>query len=231
MLPKIEYPKTEVKLLSTGKKVNIRPMTIREEKILLMARESDDRIDIIRAIKQILEACVEGSVEIGMLPLYEVEWLFMKLRAQSVSNVVKLFYTDPDSEEQVPFEINLDKVKPTLPEDQPQRNIAVNGSVGIHMRHTPVNALLEEGIDSSDDMLVNVIAGSIESVEEEGKKVDMGSKKEIAEWVQGLPSGTLQEMEDYLNAVPTLVHEEKIKLKDGKEQTVRLESIYDFFTL
>jgi len=229
MLPKIEYPKTEVALVSTGKKVYIRPMTIRDEKILLLAGETGDRRDILNAVVQILEACVEGNVTIRELPSYDVEWLFMKLRAQSVSNVVKMQFTPEDSDKSYPFQIDLDKVEMTKPKKSAKDILDVQDGVAIKLRHAPIKALLTE----DEDPIISSIMHSIESITS-GDTVTKASDikdEELREWVNGLSAGNLEKITEYVNEVPTLVHEEVIDLDDGTKETVRLASIFDFFSL
>lgn len=228
MLPKIEYPKTEVSLLVTGKKVNIRPMTISEEKILLTAQESEDRSDIMRAIVQILEACVEG-VKVKELPAYNIEWLFLKLRSQSVSNILKLNMVHEDKE--YPFEVDLNKIEPTMPkEKQPPNFVNVNETITIRLKHPSISAVLQED-QNADQLLSNIIAYSIEEIEEKGKAFKPEINNDLIVWVNTIPSKSLTEIEKYINHVPTIEHEVKVDVGKDKPEIVRLTNVYDFFML
>ncbi len=231
MLPKIEYPKTEVSLLVTGKKVSMRPMTIREEKILLMAQESADRQEILKAVVQILEACVDaGNVKIQDMPSYNIEWLFIKLRAISVSNALKmsLNYAEKD----YPFQVDLDKIEPKMPEGRPPNNIIdIDDKTKITIRHTPIKAVLNDV--PAEDILTSIIVHSIAGIEYDGQTSQNPDSfgGDMKEWVENLPSHVLEKVEEYLNHIPTITHVQEVHVGTENPETVRFENIYDFFML
>ena len=115
-LPKIDLPLFETKLLSTGKKkIKYRPFTVKEEKILLIAQESDDIEQVILAIKQIIGNCCP-DVNVDELPMFDLEYLLLQIRGKSVNNVITFQITDPDTEKPVMLELNIDEIEITKPE-------------------------------------------------------------------------------------------------------------------
>jgi len=227
MLPTIEYSKDEIELCLTGKKILMRPMTIAEEKVLLTARENGEPTAIIRAIVQILESCIEGSVKVMSLPLFQVEWLFMNLRRISVSDIVKLQYT-PEGADAIPFEVDLNKIKMNVPKKMPSSTVLLKSNekeITIKLKHTPVSHILEVGDDNAID---KVLVGSIESIIVDGEdaKFDSYSEEDKLKWIETLPAYVMESMTEFVNTVPVLEHKQKV---NGEEITI--SGIFDFFQL
>lgn len=227
MLPTIEYTKDEIELCLTGKKILMRPMTIAEEKVLLTARESGEPTTIIRAIVQILDSCIEGSIKVMNLPLFQVEWLFMNLRRISVSNIVKLQYT-PEEGDAIPFEVDLNKIKMTVPKKMPSSTVLLRineKTIGIKLKHTPVSRILEVGDDNAID---KILVGSIDSVsvDDEVMIFESYSEEEKLKWIETLPAHVMETITEFVNTVPVLEHKQKV---NGEEITI--SGIFDFFQL
>ena len=116
-LPKIDQPLFEVKIPSSGKKVLFRPFLVKEEKLLLIAQQSGEDTDVIRAIKQILKLCIDDETfNVDTLTTFDLEYLFLKLRAKSVNNIVKLSYRDNEDNKVYDFELDLDTIEVEMPE-------------------------------------------------------------------------------------------------------------------
>lgn len=227
MLPTIEYTKDEIELCLTGKKILMRPMTIAEEKVLLTARESGEPTTIIRAIVQILDSCIEGSIKVMNLPLFQVEWLFMNLRRISVSNIVKLQYT-PEEGDAIPFEVDLNKIKMKVPKKMPSATVLLKineKTISIKLKHTPVSHILEVGDDNAID---KILVGSIDSVSvnDEVMIFDSYSEEEKLKWIETLPAYVMETITEFVNTVPVLEHKQKV---NGEEITI--SGIFDFFQL
>jgi len=124
-LPKIQSPTFEVIIPSINKTVLFRPFLVKEEKILLMAQQSNDDKDIIKAIKQVVNnCCLDDKLDIDKLATFDLEYLFLKLRARSVNNVVEILYKDAEDEKEYKFSINLDDVEVTMPKKS-EKNIKI----------------------------------------------------------------------------------------------------------
>ena len=115
-LPKIDQPLFDVVIPSSQQKIVFRPFLVKEEKILLIAQQSGNDAEIIRAIKQILGNCIQSEVNIDTLAIFDLEYLFLKLRAKSVNNIIKLSYKDTEDEKIYDFELNLDEIEVNIPE-------------------------------------------------------------------------------------------------------------------
>ena len=110
-LPKIKHPTYSVTIPSTQQSINIKPFTVQEEKILLMAKSSEKTEDVVAAVKQIIQNCIIEAVDVDKLATFDVEYLFVKLRSKSIGEVVDLEYKDPDTEETIKFKVNLDNIE------------------------------------------------------------------------------------------------------------------------
>lgn len=110
-LPKIKHPTYSVTIPSTGQEINIRPFTVQEEKLLLMAKSSDNVNDTVTTIKQVINNCIMENVDIDKLSTFDIEYLFIKLRAKSVGEIVDLEYIVPETKENIKFKINLDEIQ------------------------------------------------------------------------------------------------------------------------
>jgi hypothetical protein len=199
-LPKIDVPIYDVKLISTGKKVRFRPFTVKEEKLFLMASESSDSESIITAITQVLNNCVLDDVDIESLPLFDVEYLFLNLRARSISEVVNLKYkcnnkvtNEEGNEKKCNNEVQLDV---NILEIEPQNNpihtskIELSSSLGIVMKYPKMSFM--NNMDSKDefDAILNIIVDCIDYIYDEdnvyyAKDTD---RKELVEFVESLQS-------------------------------------------
>ena len=134
-LPKIDYPIISIKVPSLKKDFRFRPFLVKEEKLLLMAKESDNASDILLAIKQIVTNCsLDDNLKIDKLALFDLEYIFLKLRAVSVDNVVKVAYKDYEDNKVYDFDINLDKIEVKFPEKNDPK-IKISEKTGIIMRY------------------------------------------------------------------------------------------------
>ena len=244
MLPKIEMPTFAVNLLSDSSvTVTMRPMTIKQEKLLLMAKEERSDKGIVSTLIDILQACVvtdgktrsDGTVNVGDYPLCDIEWMFLKLRAQSVGNVADLSYVI--SEETFDFKVDLNKVKPKAVERKAMDNmIKIGGdSDSIELKYTPskvfADSIFDE--DKESEQLDLVLASSIAAINIGDTKTDPSTltSEELTEWINSLPAGVLKKCQDFLQNTPRLYHAEKVKTKDGKEHVIELQSLNDFFII
>lgn len=225
-LPKVKHPTFKVKIPSNDKEIVMRPFTVQEEKLLLMAQESEDQSTIIDTVKQIVNNCImDESINVSKLATFDLEYLILKIRAKSVSEIIELKY-EIDGEE-IPVEINLDEVE--VKKNKTHRNkFMITDSLGVVMRYPSIDIV--SGDNSADD-LFNKITACIESVYDNDNVYDEFTQVEINEFIMSLPSESLKILGDFFNNMPKLEHTITLKKKDGEEKVITLRGLSDFFTL
>lgn len=233
MLPKIQSPIFDVIIPSTQKKIKIRPMLVKEEKILLMAKQSRDKKDILNSVIQIVNNCIVTSdINIEKLALFDIEYLFLKIRAVSISNVASVSYKDNEDEKIYKFDIDLDKIEV----DKPKINNVVNigSNLSLVLRYPQTAIYLEDGFfDLPEDKLFDkILASSIDKIFE-GEKVytaDGSSKEEIQEFIDSIPAKEYTTIREFLVNTPSINYEIKYTNQKGTERIIKLTTLDDFFT-
>lgn len=232
-LPKINQPLFGVTIPSTGKKVQFRPFTVKEEKILLIAQESNDVDQIILAIKQILNNCIEG-IDVESLAMFDIEYLLLKIRGQSVNNELKFTIKDPDTEEDVKLTLDINTVEMKRNANE-SKEIELGEGYKIIMRYATLNELsnIAKAIDDQKtDALFNAMISCIEClVEGEDTVYNFSdfSKEEVTDFVEGLSSATVNKIREFFENVPVLRVEIPYKNSQGKDQKFVVEGMQSFF--
>ena len=233
-IPKITQPLFNETIPSSGKKILFRPYLVKEEKILLMAQQSDNEIDIIRAMRQVLNNCVQDE-DFGRAKLttFDLEYLFLKLRAKSVNNIVELSYRDNEDEKVYSFKIDLDEIQVQFPENV-QPKIKINDEVGMVMRY-PSSDITENLTEFQNevDLIMFFIRNCIESIYDKDNiyLVDEASEEEVSEFINSLDIATFDKVREFFETMPKLYHKLEYTNKNGTEQVIELKSIKDFFIL
>ena len=230
-LPKIDLPIMEVELPSNGKKVKIRPFTVKEEKILLVAQESDEPAAEMLAIKQILTNCViDANVE--ELPVFDMEFLLLKLRSISVDNKVEFAITDPETEEAVTLSIDVDEVNIATAEGH-TNEIKINDDYTLFLKYPNVDSFIRiNQLDGTDPLTTYFIMTSCLDYiasEDEIEYFKDYTDKEIEQFMDDMPADTLNKILNFFETLPKLRHEIKYKNSNGKEQTFVVEGARSFF--
>ena len=235
-LPKIEKPTFTTTLPSNGAQLEYWPMTIAQEKILLIAKEGDGENDILRAIVTIVEQCTADKIHAAAMPICDLNWMFLQIRKVSVSNIAKLSYmenVEDGEDKQHDFDVNLDQVE-IKKTDSWSNRIKVNDDITLTLRPTPVGIfMIEEYINADANKRFDmVLRGSIVSVatEDSVTLLEEQSHKEVEEWIRTLPSSVYTQVEEYLAGMPTLHYEIKYTDSKGEEQKIVLSELTDFFT-
>ena len=234
-LPKINTPTYELVIPSTDEKIEYRPFLVKEEKILLIAMESGQQKDIITAIKQIVTACTFGKLKIGRMPMFDVEYLFLNIRAKSVGEVSTLNLIAPDDKEtQVEVEVDLNEIQ--IQEEEGHTNkIELTDEMGIYMQYPTVDTFGDSGItDINASNMLDVITACIAQIyDKKGEEVFEAkdqTKKELIEFVEQLNSKQFQDVQSFFDTAPKLKHEITIKNPKTKvESKVVLSGLSDFF--
>lgn len=233
-LPKLEHPTFSLILPSTKKRVNFRPFLVREEKILLIAQASEDKSDIVKAIKQVVQNCItDDDVNVNDFTTFDLEYFFIKLRARSVQNIIKLSYKDKDDKKIYDVEVNLDEIE--VQEKQEVKNtIELSPTSGILMRYPKVSITDDlEKITDPVEFNFSIVQACIECVYDGDKiyKLADHTKEEVKEFINSLDVKTYQAIQTFIDAMPSIEHVVSYKNSKGKEVRIVLRTLTDFFSL
>jgi len=236
-LPKIATPVYELELPSTGQTIEYRPFLVKEEKVLVIALESEDTKQITSAIKNVIKNCIRTKgVKVEDLPTFDIEYLFLNIRGKSVGEEIEVNVTCPDDgKTQVPITINLDDIQVQKNEDHTNR-IKVDDSIMMEMKYPSLDQFIKNNFDFDEknamDQSFDLIASCIDKIftEEEVWAVEDCSKKEIVEFLEQMNSSQFKEIEKFFETMPKLSHSIKVKNpKTKKENAVVIEGLAGFF--
>ena len=232
-LPKIDYPIYSITIPSTNSTFKFRPFLVKEEKILLMSKESDNPADILGAIKQIITNCaIDKNFDSNKLALFDLEYVFLKLRAFSVDNVVKVAYKDAEDEKVYDFEIDLNEIRVVFPENS-DNNIKITENSGIIMKYPPATLYDDkEFLNLDKDYMFELIIRCIDKIyyEDEVYESKNYKKEELSEFLESLSMKVFEQIQKFLLSVPKLEHKLNYKNSLGKDKEIVLSSLNDFFT-
>jgi len=230
-LPKIDQPIFDMTIPSTGKKITFRPFLVKEEKILLIAQQSGNDTEIIRAIKQILNNCIQEDLDIDGLAIFDLEYMFLKLRSKSVNNVVKLSYRDNEDDEIYNFELDLDTIELDMPESVNSK-IEITKDVGMTMKY-PSASITDrmKDFENEVDLMTFFIINCIDTIYDEDSVyvADDFNEKEISEFLDGLDVKTFEKIREFFEEIPRLYHKIEYKNSAGSNRSIELTSLKDFF--
>ena len=238
-LPKISTPTHELVLPSTGKKIKYRPFLVREEKILILALESQDTKQITTAIKSTLKSCIlTRGIKVEELPTFDIEYIFLNIRGKSVGESVEVIVTCPDDgETTVETQIYIDEIQ-VQKNEKHKRDIKLDENLVLRMKYPSLNEFVQNNFDVSDtdnisfESSLDIIASCIDVVynEEESWAASDCTKQELNEWLETLNSNQFKEVETFFETMPKLSHTVKVvNPKTKVESDVALEGITSFF--
>jgi len=238
-LPKISTPTYELELPSTGKKIKYRPFLVKEEKILILALESENIKQITTSIKSILKECIQTrGVKIDTLPIFDIEYLFLNVRGKSVSEALDLVVTCPDDNKTtVPVKIYIDEIKVVKSPDH-NNDIKLDDKLTLRLKYPSLDEFIKSNFDFSSrdegalEQSFEIIATCIDQVynEEESWAASDCTKKELLEWVETLNTNQFKLIESFFTTMPKLSHTIKVKNPKTKvESDVTLEGLSSFF--
>ena len=234
-LPKLTTPTYELEVPSTDEKLKYRPFLVKEEKILLMAMESGKNADIIGAVKEIVSECTFNTLNLSTLPMFDIEYIFLQIRAKSVGEVSKLRLLCPDDKKTyADVEVNLLDVKVQVEEGHTNK-IELDNDMGIIMTYPSIDTFAKNDIQvvTSANMLDVVGTCILQIYEKGGEKVYEAkdqTKKELTEFIESLQTKHFQKLQSFFNSMPKLKHTIKLKNpKTKKESEVTLNGLNDFF--
>jgi T4 bacteriophage base plate protein len=234
-LPKIMHPQFEILIPSMNKKVKFRQFLVREEKILLVAKTSEDETDILTAVKQIVQNCsLDESFDVDKLTIFDLEYVFLKIRALSVNNVVTLSYRDFEDNKLYDFDVNLDDVAINIPENIDNK-IPVTAEIGIIMTY-PSAALYSDKkfLNSTrEDATIDLVIRCIDKVYDQDGIYDAKtfSYDELLQFVDDLDVKSFEKMNNFLINAPRMEYTIRYKNSLGNDRSILLNTLTDFFTL
>ncbi len=238
-LPKISTPTYELELPSTGKKIKYRPFLVKEEKILILALESENVKEITNSVKSILKDCISTrGTKIDNLPIFDIEYLFLNVRGKSVSEALDLVVTCPDDNKTtVPVKIYIDEIK-VVKDPKHLNDIKLDDKLTLRLKYPSLDEFIKNNFDFSsrdEDALqqsFEIIASCIDQVynEEESWSASDCTKKELLEWVETLNTNQFKLIENFFSTMPKLSHTIKVTNPNTKvESDVVLEGLASFF--
>ena len=234
-LPKIGYPTYELELPSTGKTVKYRPFLVKEEKVLLMALESKDEKQVISGVKDLIKNCVISRIKVDQLPSFDLEYLFLKIRAASIGEVITLNVTClDDNKTEVEVQININDVEVVKQEGHDSK-IMLSENSGIIMKYPSMQQFIEREFlqkDLKTEEVYDFIADSIEQIFTDDEVFDKTttSKKEFRTFVDGLTTKQFESIQQFYVTCPKLTHTFKVTNPNtGKESEYTIEGLQSFF--
>jgi hypothetical protein len=232
-LPKIDYPSYNINIPSLNKKYPFRPFLVKEEKLLLMAKESQNQTDILTAIKQVVNNCsLEPKLNIGKLALFDLEYIFLQLRTFSVDNMVKVAFRDSEDGEVYEFDVDLNKVELKYPESI-DNNIKISSDTGIIMKYPSASIYDDKEFMNEDkELMFELIVRCVEKIYkgEEIYETKDFKKEDLVEFLEGLSVKTFADVQKFLLSVPKLEYIIEYKNKKENNRKIVLSSLNDFFT-
>jgi|LakMenEpi03Aug12_release.lakeMendotaPanAssembly.Ray.scaffolds.fasta_scaffold272338_1 hypothetical protein len=242
MLPKIDVPLYDLILPLSKKKIQIRPFLVKEEKILLMATESEDESTILTAIKQIVNnCCLTEDVDIELLPISDLEFIFFNLRARSISEVVELRYKCNNKihvgEEEracgnmVEFDVNILDIKPEIPENHTNK-IEISPTMGVVMKYPNFKILDKISSTTESEMLIETTLACIDYIydEDEIYYAKDVSKEELTDFLESMNRGQFLKLQEFFETIPKITKEIDFHCdKCGYDEKMVLEGIQSFF--
>jgi len=236
-LPKIATPTYELELPSTGQSINYRPFLVKEEKLLVLALETEDTKQITTAIKNVLKNCVlTKGIKVDQLPTFDIEFLFLNIRGKSVGEEIEVNIVCPDDEEtQVPITIDLDDIK-VQKTDEHTNQIKLDKDLMMELKYPSLEQFIKNNFDFNDtnamDQSFDLIATCIDKIytaDEVWAAADC-TKKEIKEFLESMNSSQFKEIETFFETMPKLSHTVKVTNPKTKvKNDVVLEGLASFF--
>ena len=238
-LPTITTPSYELELPSTGKKIKYRPFLVKEEKLLVLALETEDTKQISTAIKTVLKSCIQSrGVKVDKLPTFDIEYLFLNIRGKSVGEDIEVNLIAPDDEvTEVPMVINIDDIK--IQKDENHNNIIkLDDNLSVQMNYPSLTQFVESNFDiasrhSGVEQSLDVVMSCISQVYTADEAWDASdySKKELKDFVEQMNSKQFKEVEEFFDTMPKLAHTIKVTNPETKvESDVTIEGLASFFS-
>jgi hypothetical protein len=230
-LLKKSTPKYQTKIPSTGKTVWFRPFIVKEEKILLMAQETGNESEVYKGIVEIVNNCYDGIEDVGEMPIFDLEYLFLKLRSKSVQEFVTPILECPHTKENIKLNINLDDIVVKKFKEH-KNNLKISDELIIQMKYPNINLFIDSNIENMQLMdFYDLAVSCIDYIETKDSRIMASEtpKEELKEFVDGMNKTQFDQIIQFFATMPRIEHEVKYETSDGVERFVILKGIKDFF--
>ena len=236
-LPKIATPTYELELPSTGESIQFRPFLVKEEKVLVLALESEDTKQITTAIEAVIKSCVQTKgIKVEALPTFDIEFLFLNIRGKSVGEKIEVNIICPDDETtEVPVSIDLDEIR-VQKNDEHTRQIKIDDTLMMEMKYPSLDQFIKNNFDFENknamDQSFDLIASCVDKIysEDDVWAADDCSKKELKDFLEQMNSSQFKSIETFFETMPKLSHKIKVTNPNTKvESEVVLEGLASFF--
>ena len=238
-LPKIATPSYELELPSTGKTIQYRPFLVKEEKLLVIALESEDIKQITNAIKAVIRSCIlTKGIKVETLPTFDIEYLFLNIRGKSVGEDISVNLTcQDDNETQVTVDVNLDDIKVEKSDDHTNQ-IKLDSNLMMELKYPSLNEFIKNNFDPNDtsknpmEQSFDLVGSCIDKIynEDEVWVAADCTKKEITDFLDSMNSNQFKEVENFFETMPKLSHTVKVvNPKTKVESDIVLEGLASFF--
>jgi len=234
-LPKLNTPTYELEIPSTDEKIKYRPFLVKEEKILMMAMEADKNKETIQAVKDIVHSCTFEKLDIANLPMFDIEYIFLNIRAKSVGETSKLkVLCQDDGKTYADIEVNLNDINVQVDEDHTNK-VELSEDMGMIMKYPTLESFIDLGLTNITPKNMLEVIGSciLQIYEEKGEKVydpKDQSKKELIEFLEQLNTQQFKDVQNFFDTMPKLKHEiEVLNPKTKKKSKITLTGLNDFF--
>ena len=242
-LPTIAVPEYELEIPSSKLKVKYRPFLVKEEKILLLALESEKQDNIISAIKNIIETCVYSETNVNEMPTFDLEYIFLQLRAKSKGEVIELKYECPKCKTELPININIDDIQVTF-QDKHTKKIELDTNLGVVMKYPTIelqNKITQtaEGEKTSDvENIFTMVTACIDYIYDNENTYPLKdhTEKEVDDFIDSLTDAHFQKLSGFFDTMPVIKHEFQIKCTKKKKdktcsykETQTLSGLQSFF--
>jgi hypothetical protein len=242
-LPKIDVPVHEIELISSKKKVKFRPFLVKEQKLFLMTNESAEAADIINTIRQVIKNCVLTDIDVDALPMFDLEYLFLNMRARSVSEVVNLKYqcnnkiTNEETKEERncgminEINVNLLEIKPEASE-KVSNKIQLTDNVGIVMKYPTFEMTQKVAGKTESELVTEMIYDCVDYIYDKdsiyhAKDVD---RQEVIDFIDGLQQKEMLKIQSFFENMPKMSKDVEYNCgRCGYKETIKLEGIQNFF--
>ena len=233
-LPRIDSPKYELKVPSSGEVVEYRPYLVKEEKILMMAMETKDQQQMIRALRDVIAGCTEGKIQADSLAMFDLEYVFLKIRGKSVGETTKVGLKCSSCDHKNEVEINIDEVE-VQGEVKKSAKVALTDTVGVVLKYPTVKGIQRQlGKQDNNDREVTMaaVASAIESIYDAENVYPTEDEKaeDVTSFLDSLTSSQFKKISEYFEDMPRLRHEVKFNCASCKaKNTQTLEGLTNFF--
>ena len=234
-LPTMDLPTYELEIPSNKKKIKFRPFLVKEEKVLLMALESENDVNIRNAVLQLLKSCISSRIKVENLANFDLEYIFLNIRAVSVGEIVEINVTCQDDEKtQVRYNLNLTDVDVTFPKGHTNK-IMLTDTTGVIMNYPSFDRFVDSQFamkEVTEETVLDIIAESIDQIFQGEEVYDESttSKKEFKEFVDSLTNQQLEKVQNFFETSPRLEHKFKVTNPNtGVESDYTLSGLASFF--